>query len=63
MTFYKPVCLLPCQPTTQLARKDHVQSYTPGEQLDIAEMFKVGDEVDVAGKTIGKGFQGGLVEV
>jgi len=43
----------------QLARKDFVEVFTPGQQLDIEEMFKVGEEVDVAGKTIGKGFQGG----
>lgn len=35
-----------------------VSSYEPGQQLQVEEMFKVGDLVDVAGTTIGKGFQG-----
>lgn len=32
--------------------------YEPGQQLSVADMFKEGDFVDVAGTTIGKGFQG-----
>jgi len=35
-------------------------SYEPGQALNIEEMFSVGDVVDVAGKSIGKGFQGGI---
>uniref|UniRef100_A0A7S3VGR8 Large ribosomal subunit protein uL3c n=1 Tax=Dunaliella tertiolecta TaxID=3047 RepID=A0A7S3VGR8_DUNTE len=42
----------------KLPRKDFVEVYEPGQQLEIEDIFKVGDEVDVAGKTIGKGFQG-----
>lgn len=33
-------------------------TYAPGQKLDVAEMIKEGDKVDVAGTTIGKGFQG-----
>eukprot|EP00879_Flechtneria_rotunda_P001239 GHRR01001386.1.p1 GENE.GHRR01001386.1~~GHRR01001386.1.p1 ORF type:complete len:261 (+),score=76.34 GHRR01001386.1:153-935(+) len=35
-----------------------VAEYQPGQKLDIAAIFKEGDNVDVAGTTIGKGFQG-----
>ena len=35
-----------------------VKSYASGQQLKVEELFKVGDLVDVAGITIGKGFQG-----
>jgi len=35
-----------------------VASYEPGQQLNVEDMFKAGDLVDVAGTTIGKGFQG-----
>lgn len=38
----------------------NVDGYEPGKQLQIEEMFKVGDLIDVAGTTIGKGFQGGI---
>jgi len=31
-----------------------------GKELDPTEMFSVGDKVDVAGNTIGKGFAGGI---
>jgi len=31
-----------------------------GKELDPTEMFAVGDKVDVAGKTVGKGFAGGI---
>lgn len=37
-----------------------VAGYEPGQQLKVEEMFNVGDMVDVAGTTIGKGFQGGI---
>lgn len=42
----------------QLKEADKVTQYQPGQQLDVAEMFKAGDMVDIAGTTIGKGFQG-----
>ena len=32
----------------------------PGQQLNVDDMFKAGDLVDIAGTTIGKGFQGGV---
>lgn len=32
--------------------------YEPGQQLKLDEIFKVGDLVDVAGVSMGKGFQG-----
>lgn len=35
-----------------------VDQYQPGQQLNVEDLFKVGDLVDVAGTTIGKGFQG-----
>ncbi|EFN51504.1 hypothetical protein CHLNCDRAFT_48352 [Chlorella variabilis] len=34
--------------------------YEAGQQLNLVDMFKAGDMVDVAGTTIGKGFQGGI---
>ena len=42
----------------QLKDKAQVTAFTPGQQLEVSEMFKEGDYVDVAGITIGKGFQG-----
>lgn len=36
----------------------NIDGYQPGQQLNFAEMFSVGDMVDVAGTSIGKGFQG-----
>jgi large subunit ribosomal protein L3 len=36
------------------------EGYAPGQALAFEEMFKVGDLVDVAGTSIGKGFQGGI---
>ena len=44
---------------TCLQIKD-VGSYEAGQQLNVEDMFKAGDLVDVAGTTIGKGFQGKL---
>lgn len=35
-----------------------VAAYEPGQQLSLEEMFQAGDLVDLAGTTIGKGFQG-----
>jgi len=37
---------------------DTVDGFEPGQQLKADEVFKVGDMVDVAGTSIGKGFQG-----
>lgn len=37
-----------------------VESYQPGQQLDIASVIKEGETVDIAGVTVGKGFQGGI---
>ena len=37
-----------------------VSAYAPGQALAVDEMFKEGDFVDVAGTSIGKGFQGGI---
>jgi len=37
---------------------DAVDGFEPGQQLRADEVFKVGDMVDVAGTSIGKGFQG-----
>lgn len=42
----------------QLTDAAKVAAYQPGQTLEIAEMFKAGDNVDVAGTTVGKGFQG-----
>ncbi|KAL3162004.1 Plastid ribosomal protein L3, imported to chloroplast, large ribosomal subunit [Trebouxia sp. C0009 RCD-2024] len=35
-----------------------VSGYEPGQALNVEDLFKVGDMVDVAGTSIGKGFQG-----
>lgn len=42
----------------QLKDKATLAAYKPGQQLDVTEIFKEGDKVDVAGTSIGKGFQG-----
>ncbi len=47
-------CLL-----AQLKDKAKLATYQPGQLLNVSEMFKEGDKVDVAGTSIGKGFQGG----
>lgn len=44
----------------KLKDADVVKSYNPGQQLKVEEIFNVGDKVDVAGITIGKGFQGAI---
>ena len=38
--------------------KELKEEYVPGQQLNVDDMFKAGDLVDIAGTTIGKGFQG-----
>jgi ribosomal protein L3 len=42
----------------QLKDAAKVGEYKPGQQLEITEMFKEGDNIDIAGTTVGKGFQG-----
>eukprot|EP00884_Botryococcus_braunii_P020659 jgi/Botrbrau1/7277/Bobra.0318s0015.1 len=37
-----------------------IEGYEPGQQLNFADVFSVGDIVDVAGTSIGKGFQGAI---
>ncbi|KAK9805713.1 hypothetical protein WJX73_001119 [Symbiochloris irregularis] len=39
-------------------RVKSVEGYEPGQQLKLEDTFKEGDKVDVAGTSIGKGFQG-----
>jgi Ribosomal protein L3 len=42
----------------RLQLQEQPEGYEPGQQLKVSEMFKEGDLIDVAGTTIGKGFQG-----
>jgi ribosomal protein L3 len=42
----------------QLKDASKVAAFQPGQQLEIAAMFKEGDSIDIAGTTVGKGFQG-----
>eukprot|EP00252_Welwitschia_mirabilis_P015308 TRINITY_DN33621_c0_g1_i1.p1 TRINITY_DN33621_c0_g1~~TRINITY_DN33621_c0_g1_i1.p1 ORF type:complete len:284 (+),score=53.23 TRINITY_DN33621_c0_g1_i1:191-1042(+) len=37
-----------------------VDGFQPGQRLKVEELFQEGDLVDVSGKSIGKGFQGGI---
>ncbi|KAJ4906601.1 hypothetical protein Rs2_10259 [Raphanus sativus] len=41
-------------------RLTSVEGFEPNQKLVFDEIFKEGDLVDVAGTTIGKGFQGGI---
>ncbi|KAJ6796194.1 putative 50S ribosomal protein L3, chloroplastic [Iris pallida] len=41
-------------------RLQSVEGFEPGQRLDLEEIFKEGDLVDVSGTSIGKGFQGGI---
>ena len=41
-----------------LLQLKEVEGYEPGQQLNPDEIFKVGEMVDVAGTSNGKGFQG-----
>ncbi|CAA7400183.1 unnamed protein product [Spirodela intermedia] len=41
-------------------RLQSVDGFEPGQRLDLEEIFKEGDLVDVSGTSIGKGFQGGI---
>lgn len=49
---------VPCPLLLQLKDEAKVAEYQPGQQLEITEMFKEGDNIDIAGTTVGKGFQG-----
>ena len=35
-----------------------IEGFEPGQELKVEELFKEGDLVDIAGQSIGKGFQG-----
>lgn len=50
---------LPARP--QLKDRAAVEAYKPGQQLDVASILKEGETVDIAGLTVGKGFQGACV--
>eukprot|EP00963_Diacronema_lutheri_P002044 scaffold131_cov335-Pavlova_lutheri.AAC.31 len=39
---------------------DSVEDFEVGQKLNLSEIFKSGDLVDVSGTSIGKGFQGGI---
>ncbi len=39
---------------------DDVEAYEIGQKINVSEMFAVGDRVDVAGTSKGKGFQGNV---
>ena len=46
------------KPVHTLLQIPDVSGYEPGQALNVEDLFKVGDLVDVAGTSIGKGFQG-----
>jgi large subunit ribosomal protein L3 len=39
-------------------RTDEIDKFKPGEKIDIDKIFKIGEKVDVIGKTKGRGFAG-----
>ncbi|KAL3700602.1 hypothetical protein R1sor_018624 [Riccia sorocarpa] len=41
-------------------RLQSIDGYEPSQKLNLAELFKEGDLIDVAGDSIGKGFAGGI---
>jgi large subunit ribosomal protein L3 len=43
---------------TQLKDKAKVTAMKPGQKLNASDIFKEGELLDIAGTTIGKGFQG-----
>jgi len=45
-------------PLVDSLQLNDVEGFEAGQQLDVSEMFQEGAYVDVAGKSIGKGFQG-----
>eukprot|EP00878_Enallax_costatus_P027207 GHUV01029269.1.p1 GENE.GHUV01029269.1~~GHUV01029269.1.p1 ORF type:complete len:208 (+),score=72.63 GHUV01029269.1:420-1043(+) len=42
----------------KLVDSSKVSEYQAGQQLDISSILKEGDKIDIAGTTVGKGFQG-----
>lgn len=46
------------KPVYNVLQIPDVSGYEPGQALNVEDLFKVGDLVDVAGTSIGKGFQG-----
>ena len=46
--------------THLLVQVKDIEGYEVGQQLNVTEMFKEGDLLDIAGKSVGKGFQGEL---
>lgn len=39
-------------------RGEELENYKPGQEISCADIFKVGDIVDISGRSKGKGFQG-----
>lgn len=56
--FFKKINVTPQKVIAELS-KDQGREYKVGEELR-ADLFKVGDYVDISGTSIGKGFQGGM---
>lgn len=54
----KSLCAAVALVFLQLKDAAKVAEYQPGQQLEIAEIIKEGDSIDIAGTTVGKGFQG-----
>jgi large subunit ribosomal protein L3 len=58
------VCAVRCclmdnsSPSASCTQLDDVSKFEVGQQLKVEELFNVGDLVDVAGTSTGKGFQG-----
>lgn len=50
----------PMRKLREFKLQEQPEGYEPGQQLKVSEMFKEGDLIDVAGTTIGKGFQGSI---
>lgn len=51
------ICCVCCT-LLQLVDSSKVSEYQAGQQLDISSIIKEGDNIDIAGTTVGKGFQG-----
>src|SRR3989338_5040556 len=56
--YFKKISINPLRKVQEFSSTDN-KDYTVGQELK-ADLFKAGDFVDVAGMTIGKGFQGGM---
>jgi len=56
--YFKKLNISPCHIIREVT-KDAAKEYKVGEEIK-ADLFKPGDFVDVAGTSIGKGFQGGM---